>query len=289
MKRKQASAAAAADGGSRAVAEAAGRVLRPFVRLLLDHGITLPVLEEMLKAAYVTVALEEFGSDGRAPNDSRVSVLTGIHRKDVKRLRASPRHEPPPPLGVSAGGQMIVQWTSRRGFLDARGRPRALPRLRRDGGEASFEALAESVSTDVGPRPILDELLRLGIVRVDERDRVCLEVSALVPREGLEEKAYYFGKNIHDHLCTVAHNLRGQLPPRLERSVSYDDISEASAEVLARAAEQAGMAALNRMNRQAQGLKQRDRRARRGGREMTFGVYFHTAPSGDGSPQGREP
>jgi hypothetical protein len=262
---------------SPAVTDAVGRVLRPLVHLLLDHGITLPTLEEMLKAAYIAVAVEEFRTGGREPNDSRVSVLTGIHRKDVKRLRGRPSSENPPPISVSVGGQIIVQWTSRPELLDSRNRPRRLPRLRREGGGLSFEALVESVSTDVGPRPILDELLRLGIVRVDERDRVCLEVSALVPRKGMEEKAYYFGKNVHDHLCAVAHNLRGELPPRLERSVHSVDLSPESIQVLTRAVERAGMSALTKTNRLAQELKQRDRRKSRGGQEMTFGVYFHSA------------
>jgi hypothetical protein len=262
---------------SPAVTDAVGRVLRPFVRLLLDHGITLPTLEEMLKTAYIAVAVEEFRSGAGEPNNSRVSVLTGIHRKDVKRLRGNHPSQTPPPMSVSVGGQIIVQWTSRREFLDSRNRPRPLPRLRRDGGELSFEALVESVSTDVGPRPVLDELLRLGVVRRDDRDRICLEVSALVPRKGMEEKAYYFGLNIHDHLCAVAHNLRGELPPRLERSVHSVDLSPQSIDAIGKAVERAGMSALTKTNRLAQQLKQRDRRQRRGGHEMTFGVYFHAA------------
>ena len=133
------------------------------------------------------------------------------------------------------------------------------------------------MSKDVGPRAILDELLRLGIVRIDSEDRVCLETSAFVPRRGLEEKAYYFGNNIHDHLATAAHNLRGDTPPKLERSVHYVNLSDESVELLAKSAEQLGMGALTRINRKADELKQRDRRKKIGGKTMTFGVYFHSA------------
>ena len=272
---------------SPAVMRAVARVLRPLVRLLLDHGVTLPTLEEMLKAAYVTVAREQFGTADREPNDGRVSVLTGIHRKDVRRLRGTPSSDSPPPMSITVGGQIILQWISRPEFLDSRKRVRHLPRLRRDGGAVSFEALAESVSKDVGPRAILDELLRLGIVHIDNDDRVCLETSAFVPRKGLEEKAYYFGKNIHDHLAAVAHNLRGEIPPRLERSVNYVDLSQESIEYLAKTAEQAGMGALTKISRKAQDLKQRDQRKKQGGQEFTFGVYFHTAPNGSESLSAR--
>ena len=238
-----------------AIVRAVAQVLRPLVRLLLDHGITLPMLEEMLKTTYVAVAREQFGAAGREPNDSRLSVLTGIHRKDVKRLRGAPASDEPPPMIVTVGGQIIVQWNARPEFLDAKNRPRRLPRLRRNGGASSFEALAESVSTDVGPRAILDELLRLEIVRIDKGDRVCLETSAFVPRKGLEEKAFYFGKNIHDHLATVADNLRGRHPPQLERSVHYAGLSKASVAKLAKAAELAGMGVLKKINRKADGLR----------------------------------
>jgi len=271
-----------------ALMRAVAKVLRPLVRLLLDHGVTLPTLEEMLKATYVAVAVEDFGSAGREPNDSRVSILTGIHRKDVKRLRVGSPADSPPPMSITAGGQIIVQWVARPEFLDSRKRPRRLPRLRSQGGTSSFEALAESVNKDVGPRAILDELLRLGIVRIDSEDRVCLETSAFVPRRGLEEKAYYFGSNIHDHLATAAHNLRGDAPAKLERSVHYEDLSDESVELLALAAEQLGMSALTRINRKADELKQRDRRKKIGGKTMTFGVYFHSAPDASAqSPAGK--
>ncbi|MGB7543452.1 MAG: DUF6502 family protein [Burkholderiales bacterium] len=260
-----------------AVTRAVGRVLRPLVRLLLDHGITLPTLVEMLKATYMRVAREDFRDSGRELNDSRASVLTGMHRKDVKRLRDAPPPESAPPMSVSVGGQIIAKWTARPEFLDSRSRPRRLPRLRRNGGARSFEALAESVSTDVGPRAILEELLRLGIVRIDLRDHVCLETSAFVPRQGLEEKAYYFGKNLHDHLAAAAGNLRGETP-QLERSVHYVALSEESVKRLVQLAEAAGMGALKAINRRASELKQRDRKKGKGNRSITFGVYFHAAP-----------
>jgi uncharacterized protein DUF6502 len=257
------------------VLTAIDRVLEPLSRLLLDHGIGLPIMVERLKSAYVRVADAQFGERAGGLSDSRVSVLTGVHRKDVRRLRRAHPSDGRPPRTVSAGGQIIVKWTGKPEYLDARKRPLPLPRLRRDGHARSFEALAESVSKDVGPRAILDELVRLGVVSIDADDRVRLNRGAFVPQEGFQEKAYYLAKNIHDHLAAAAHNLRGDSPPHLERSVHYVQLSEASVERLRQLAERTGMRSLNEMNRAAQALKAHDSRGRRGDQRMTFGVYFY--------------
>ena len=63
------------------------KLLRPLVRLMLTFQITYPFVINLLKAIYVEVAEEEFKVAGKRPSDSRINLLTGVHRKDVKRLR----------------------------------------------------------------------------------------------------------------------------------------------------------------------------------------------------------
>ncbi len=69
------------------VLSAARRILRPLTRLLLANGVTLPAIQEILKSVLIEVAEEDFPVKGKVTTDSRISVLTGVHRKDVKRLR----------------------------------------------------------------------------------------------------------------------------------------------------------------------------------------------------------
>jgi len=106
------------------------RVLRPLVRLLTAQGITFPMLAELLKQIYVDEAVRHFGLGGEPPSDSRVSLLTGVHRKDVKRLRQSRTDDSEAmPEMVALGAQLAAAWTTRKDLRDARGRPRPLPRL----------------------------------------------------------------------------------------------------------------------------------------------------------------
>src|SRR5665647_525774 len=62
-------------------------LLRPLVRLLLSHGISFPTFCDLVKSAYVKVAEEEFKLASKPQTDSRISLLTGIHRREINRLR----------------------------------------------------------------------------------------------------------------------------------------------------------------------------------------------------------
>ncbi len=80
------------------------------------------------------------------------------------------------------------------------------------GGDRSFDALVAKVSTDIRARVVLDEWLRLGVVRLDEQECVHLEAQAFVPQKGFDEKTAYLGHNLHDHACAAVHNLTSEGP-----------------------------------------------------------------------------
>lgn len=256
-------------------------VMRPFVRVLLTQGLTYTWLKDQLKEVFVDVARRDFPIDGKQQTDSRLSMLTGVHRKDVRRLGAeSIARQAPMPANVSAGAQIVALWIGDATYLDAGGAPRGLPRLHSAAaGGASFESLVAAVSSELRPRAVLDEWLRLGIARVDDADCVYLNSDAFVPREGFEEKAYYFGANLRDHIAAAGHNLAGGTPPFFERSVHYDELSDESIAELRKLAEKVGMEAILTLNRKALELEKRDSRRRSPRRRINFGVFFFHAGS----------
>lgn len=253
-------------------------LLRPLVRLLVGRGITCPMLAELLKDVYVDVAEKDYGAgDAARPSDSRVTLLTGIHRKDVKRLRGEPAVTADEmPENVALGAQIVAAWSAK--FRDAKGRPRPLARLESQGGAESFEALVAGISTDIRARAVLDAWLRLGVVELDAEDRVILRHAAFVPSRGFEEKVFYFGHNVGDHLAAAAHNVLDGKPPFLERSVHYDSLDADSVAKLAALAERTGMKALQTVNREAMGAEARDKKSGEPKRRITFGIYFFSAP-----------
>lgn len=256
------------------------RVLRPLVRLMLARGVTLPYLTELLKALMVEVADKEFRIGAKAPTDSRVSLVTGVHRKDVSRLRqAMDSSAEIVPSVVSLGAQLVAVWLGSPRYLDEEGRPRPLPRFVSEGGELSFEGLVASVNSDIRSRVVLDEWRRLGVVHFDDERRVCLNAAAFVPAAGFDEKAFYLGHNLHDHAAAAAHNLLGGQPAFLERSVHYDALSPGSIQLLARQSEEFGMKALLALNKSALVAEQKDTDDTTPRQRMTFGIYFYAEPT----------
>ncbi|MCC6912330.1 MAG: hypothetical protein IT566_01405 [Rhodospirillaceae bacterium] len=250
------------------------RLLRPLVRLLIAKGVGLAALMELLKEAYVDVALNEFPVDGKKQTDSRVSLLTGVHRKDVKRLRERPTEKMSAPRSIGLGAQIVSHWVGSKDTTDKKGQPLPLSRKAESRGAPTFDSLVAKVSTDVRPRALLDEWLRREIVHLDDDGRVVLNELAFVPEKGFEDKAFYFGRNIHDHLAAVAHNLLEEGHPKLERGVHYTGLTEESAAALAEAAERTGMKALLEVNRLALQLKEKDAGRATSTRRVNFGLYF---------------
>ncbi|HSO06604.1 MAG TPA: DUF6502 family protein [Pelomicrobium sp.] len=267
-----------------AVVEAIRRVLEPLGRLCMAHGITYPFLAEMMKEVLVEVADRDFRVGGERPTDSRVSLATGVHRKDVRRLRSeAPHATTPAPAAVTLGSQLVALWTTTPEFLDSDGRPQPLARLASAGGSKSFERLVERVSKDIRPRSVLDEWVRLGVAHLDDADRVCLNVDAFVPAHGLAEKAYYLGLNVGDHMAAAGHNM-GTDGAFLERSVAYDALSPESVNELAKLAEGTAMAALRAVNARAMELEELDPPSPETRCRINFGVYFYREPMPPAEP-----
>ncbi|HDS1767737.1 DUF6502 family protein [Pseudomonas putida] len=253
------------------------RVMRPLVRLMLRKGVTYTMFTDLLKEVFVDVAHREFRLNDTAPTDSRISLLTGVHRKDVRRLRnEGDTARATLPDNITLGAQLVNVWTNTPPFCSAPGQARALARLASVGGDCSFDALVARVSTDIRGRVVLDEWLRLGVVRLDEQDCVHLEAHAFVPQRGFDEKAAYFGHNLHDHACAAVHNLSGEGQPFFERSVHYDALSPASVEHLRDVVAKDGMQTLLAFSRLAAELESVDEPGIEQRQRITVGLYFYT-------------
>lgn len=258
------------------------RVLRPLIRLMLSHGIRFQTFCDLVKSTYIQVAEEEFRLDSKVQTDSRISLLTGVHRRDVKRLRSESLAVSGLSLQASLSAQLLAKWSGRSEYLDPQGAPLPLPRLASKGGDHSFEALVQSVSKDFRARVVLDEWLRQGIATLDEQDNVHLAADAFVSPQGIEEKAFYFGQNIHDHLAATVHNLSGVMPPLLERCVYYDKLTPESIKEFERVAKSAGMRAIHTVNRHAIELQKRDEEKSDAIYRTNFGIYnFSEVDRGD--------
>ena len=246
---------------------------------MLSYQITYPLLINLLKSVYVDVAEREFQVGDKRQSDSRINLLTGVHRKDVKRLRAETGQSSAAPATASVGAQIIGRWLGSKDMVDARGKPLPLALKSSGSDNISFEALVEAVcKQDIRPRVILDEWIRLGVAHI-ENDLIVLNTGAFTPEQGFEEKAFFFGKNTQDHISAATHNLLGLKPSYFDRSVYYDQLSKESIDELAEMANTLGMQALTELNKEALIRQERDKNRPGASYRMNFGIFNFNAES----------
>ena len=259
-----------------ALVKAVSMLCRPLIRLLIEKGMSFPQFRELMKELYVEVADTHFSLDDKKPSDSRIFVLTGVHRKDIKRLRQQVEQDNSPiSSSASLSGEIVARWNSMAEYLDDKGSPRQLFKSGKH-EEAGFDQLVSSVNKDVRPRVILEEWLRLNIVRV-KGDYVVLNKSAFVTNKEFKEMAYYLGHHIHDHLASCVNNILAEDEPMLERSVYYASLTEDSVNKLNTLANKKGNELLQHLNKQAIKLYDADKNKADANYRMRLGVYWYQA------------
>lgn len=200
------------------------KLLRPLVRILLRNGVPFRGFAELAKWVYVDVAKREFGIEGRKQSDSRVSIITGLTRKDVRRLGETAELDNAEMLDrYNRAARVISGWVRDPEFVDRSGNPLDLAI---DAGEVRFSMLVRKYSGDIPARAVLDELLNVGAVRVIEGGRVRLESRAYIPGGGEADKLAIMGTDVADLISTIDHNIEGKgEDPFFQRKVSYDNVT----------------------------------------------------------------
>jgi hypothetical protein len=173
------------------VVHIAAMLLRPLIRLLTHHGLGLNDFVELAKRVYVEQAVLQLRDDQRRVTDAALSTLTGVHRKDVKRIVEAGPLAPTGRRKRSLLDSVMALWSGDARFIDARGAPRPLERRStvREALLPSFEDLIEEVSKGVPPKALLDSWLQQGAVRVDESGRVCWATPERAAGEELQSLA----------------------------------------------------------------------------------------------------
>jgi hypothetical protein len=247
------------------------RVMRPLVALLVRHGVTYPAFAAALKRVFLDAATDELRAHAMAQTDSAVSLLSGVHRRDVRTLAREPvarargvARKGGAPLSLV--GEVVARWLGDAAYQSRGRRPRALQR-------AEFDAMVASVSSDVRGRAMLDELLRLGAV-TESAEGITLAAGGFAPREGFAEMSALFAANLADHAAAATANLQGEAN-FLEQAMYVDHITAESAQRLQRAATRAWAKALPAVLAEAQACSDADAGQPSAGQRVRFGVYFY--------------
>lgn len=193
------------DTSKNVVLSALLKALRPIARFLMNSGIGYREFAEISKSAFVDVATSDYGLRGRPTNISRVAVMTGLTRKEVKRLRVK----------ISAGTQVdmarvvppaeiIEKWHSDSNYLDAAGRPKT---LEFEGSPPSFASLVKKYGGDIPPGALRTELKRVGAVTEDEDGRLTVLKKYFRPLDQVEALKRALSQPVYGLALNIDHNL----------------------------------------------------------------------------------
>ncbi|WP_282061734.1 DUF6502 family protein [Roseobacter litoralis] len=253
-------------------------LMRPLVRTLISRGVTAPAFYKLLKSVYVDVAYEEFRLGGAAPTDSRVSLLTGVHRRDVRTILSSDDDAWKTARGKSATfATVLSQWMTRPEYQDDTGQPISLPKTSEN--SPNFEALVREINTDIRPRTILDELTRQDLVHESADGLLRISEGAFTGPRSDHDKLVFFAANVGDHLAAASQNLLSDDAPFLERAVFYNRLSPASVDQIEEHAGQLAQNMLETLNAQSSVLQQTDQDGTGAKERYRLGVYFYREPS----------
>ena len=207
------------------------RVLVPLVRLMIAKGVTFQTASELLKRVYVRAAQEHFVKDD-ASTGTKLSLLTGLNRKEIRRLTTEAAAEKHPADMISYAMAVHTCWRSDRRWRDRDGKPKILPR-HTTGREGTFDDLVRSITTDHRPSAVLEELVRLGHVTEDDAGRVKLNNPEFLLLREFSDRVVLLGDNLEDHANAAVCNVLESNAPFLERSLFADEMSRESAEAIA--------------------------------------------------------
>lgn len=225
------------------------KLLRPLVRIFLRNNVPYGIFADLAKSVYVEVAVEEFGIPGRKQTDSRVSIITGLNRKEVRRVKALPQLDEEMAAVTQQyhrAARVISGWVRDKDFADPQGQAAELPL---EGEQATFSKLVKKYSGDMPVRAILDELLRVKSVERLENGNIRLTTRAYLPDTKEGEKLNILGTDVKDLVSTIDHNICFDGDRFFQRKVEYDNLPEEALGPMREMTVEKGQALLEEMDK----------------------------------------
>jgi hypothetical protein len=220
-------------------------LLLPVVRFVLRHGVTISEFAELTKEAYVQVARQDHGIDGRPTNNARVAMLTGLSRREVAKVRDRLIDGDLQAEGGQGNriSQVLTGWHVDREFVDADGQPKVLGAT---GPTGSLSSLLKRYAGDLPHGAMRKEMRQRGLIeelsdgsfRVMKRDYVYSDLDPeIITRMGIA---------LHDHAATLSHNLNEERlsAPRFEAMADNASVKPSAYKAFHKLVEERGLSFL---------------------------------------------
>lgn len=197
------------------ILEAFRQMLASIIRLALRNGVNFSEFCELAKSLYVQIAGEDYGLGGRVTNNSRIALITGINRREIKKVREQKNNTDHFKVdGSSSISRIITAWHDDPFYTDSNGGPLA---LMLEGKSPNFTELVQQYGGDIAPITVMREFKRSGVIREMPSGEIHIVKRYYIPNyfesadkepEFINPDAIRFGGSmLVDHINTIFYNL----------------------------------------------------------------------------------
>lgn len=237
------------------ILSAARTMLRPVIRVLIHNGVTYSEFCKLAKTLFVEVCASDFGLQGRPTNMSRIATMTGIDRKEVKRVKDALEQSDLVEDNQNEQDRLtriLSAWHQDVSYVADSGTPLELP-LEADGDVKNFTRLVKAYGGDIPVSTILKELLGSGCIEKTEAGDLRVLKRFYVPANNNPESLLRASSVSSEILNTMFHNLyvvgkEKRARSRFERRASNNAIAIKDAAAFERFVEYEGQAMLERVD-----------------------------------------
>ncbi len=245
------------------------KILMALAKTLLRNGMSYGEFDRIARESFVDVAFDEFAPRGKKQTISHVAILTGLNRKEVKKL-----HERDAGQGELASQQynravrVLGGWINDPRFLRKDGNPRDLEYE----GQDSFSELVRQYSGDMPVAAMQKVLLSSNNIRFTDDNRLRLLSHAYLPSDDPEEKLKILGTDAAQLIETIDYNLTAnEADLRFQRKASNPQVAPAAVPEIKQFLKRKGQAFLEEVDLYLAQHESKDEESV----ELSVSVFYH--------------
>ena len=248
------------------------KILMAMIPTLLRNGMSYGEFDQVARKCFVDVAFRDFPPAGRKQTVSNVAIVTGLNRKEVKKLHEyDPDHGGQGAQKYNRAVRVLGGWLNDPRYQRRDGNPRDLEYE----GEDSFSELVRHYSGDMPVAAMQKVLVQSGNIRFTDDGRVRLLSHAYLPADDPAEKLAILGTDTSQFIETINFNLTASEEAlRFQRKASNPQVAITSIPEIKQFLRRKGQAFLEEVDLY---LTQHEARDDEPGAELSVSVFYHEA------------
>ena len=253
--------------------QAVRNILTALARTLIRNGMAYGDFDQIARKCFADVAFKEFAPSGKKQTVSNVAIITGLNRKEVKRmLELDEDQADTNNRQYNRSIRVIGGWINDPDYVRADGIPRDLAYE----GDCSFSTLVRKYSGDMPVAAMQKALTKSANICMTDDNHVRLLSHAYVPADDPVENIAILGVDTGQFIDTINHNMTASSEDlRFQRKASNHQIAVDALPGMKRFLQRKGQAFLEEVDQYLTEHESEDGETT----ELSVSVFYHETPS----------